>query len=66
MAVIIGPVLFYIPRFFEIVTVYKPVDVPENCSSFEPSIPVIDIPCVSEACSPNLGINLNVFFIAFK
>jgi hypothetical protein len=56
LAIIIGPVLFYIPRFFEIVTVYKTVDVPVNCSSLMPSIPVIDIPCAVGACHLKLGI----------
>ena len=57
IAIIIGPILFYIPRFFEIVTVYKPIDITTNtdCSSFRPSIPVLEIPCIKGTCSLQIG-----------
>ena len=61
MAIIIGPILFYIPRFFEIETVYKPLsvdDITDNCSSLRPSVPILpilDVPCVDGKCNVQIG-----------
>ena len=61
MAIIIGPILFYIPRFFEIETVYKPLsvdDISDNCSSFRPSVPILpilEVPCVDGKCNVQIG-----------
>ena len=38
LGVVICPVLFYIPRFFEVTAVYRPVDLTVNCSSISPFV----------------------------